>query len=104
MPSCEHQVGIVPGELLTARNWNSRLAAYIEQIEGPEGRETSDQMPAASEVQEFNFCPACGVRLDRVALGLMTFAESLAINYACSMLHVEDAISKDRTSRPGHTE
>lgn len=104
MPSCEHQVGVVPGELLTARNWNSRLAAYVEQLGGSDGRETSDQMSAAGEVQEFNFCPACGAQLDRVALGLMTFAESLAINDACSMLHAEDAISKDRTSRPGHTE
>lgn len=104
MPSCEHQVGIVPGQLVTARNWNNRLAAYIEQLRGSESYETSDQVSAAGEVQEFNFCPACGARLDRVALGLMTFAESLAINYACSMLHVEDAISDDRTSRPGHTE
>ena len=30
--------------------------------------------------QEFQFCPECGIYLDRVALGLMNYAETYEIN------------------------
>lgn len=80
MSLCEHPVGYVPHELVTAHDWNNRLAALIADIEQTKVHSQPDPSGVASGVLEFNCCPYCGVKLDRVALGLMTYAEAYLIN------------------------
>lgn len=90
MSACEHSVGYVPDELVTSRDWNSRLAAFAAKAENfnEDGKLAQTHHPVA--VQEFNFCPDCGERLDRVALGLLTFAEAYEINQASAMVCTDD--------------
>jgi len=81
MPACEHTVGLVPVDgLVTAREWNISLAAFIAKVE--QSNELGQAL-SADAVHEFQYCPACGARLDRVALGLMTYDESYTIHLAC---------------------
>lgn len=80
MSLCEHPVGYVSHQLVTAREWNNRLAAVIADIDETKARSQPDPSGVASGVLEFNYCPYCGMKLDRVALGLMTYAEAHLIN------------------------
>ncbi|HDS1721688.1 hypothetical protein NPS53_09260 [Pseudomonas putida] len=90
MPACEHTVGFVPNhDLVSASKWNITLAAFIAKA-----GDTIEpgHRPHPGVVHEFNFCPACGAELDRVALGLMTYEESYAIHLACSHLYKGDRL------------
>lgn len=90
MSACDHPVGTVLHELVKARDWNSRLAAYISgAAEFPEHGQ-QDQHPNLGGVQEFNFCPECGQPLDRVALGLLSYSEAFEIQETSNMVCTEE--------------
>lgn len=90
MSACEHPVGYVPDELVTARDWNSRLAAFVAKVEDFNERGQHSQIPHLGTVQDFEFCPACGQRLDRVALGLLTYSEAYEIHQARSLVCTQE--------------
>lgn len=79
MSACEHPVGYLQDVLVTASDWNTHLAAYVSQVELSSKIANSNLMPHGN-FQEFQFCPECGIYLDRVALGLMNYAETYEIN------------------------
>lgn len=90
MSACVHPVGYVPNELVTATEWNSRLAAFVAKVDDFNERGQRDQIPHPGAVQEFHFCPDCGQPLDRVAMGLLSYTEAYEIHQACKMVYTEE--------------
>lgn len=79
---CEHPVGYIPKTVVTAKHWNEKLLAFAAVIDDFNVRGQRDQISHPGFVQEAKFCALCGVKIDRVALGLLTYAEALAIHAA----------------------
>lgn len=80
MPAvCDHPVGFIPDELIKAENWNKRLVEFAEATDQFSKAGKTIQLDQPGRVIEFNYCPACGQLLDRVALGLLTFEEAFVV-------------------------
>lgn len=90
MSACEHTVGYVPEEMVTASSWNSRLAAFVAEVETVKVHGQSEPVPDPGTILEFHFCPDCGVKLDRVALGLLSYEEAHEIMQTNSLVSTGD--------------
>lgn len=90
MSACEHPVGTLLNELVYAREWNLRLAAYLCKPQAFLERDQHDQHPNPFAVHEFRFCPECGQLLDRVALGLLSYIEMVEVYKAINMIYTEE--------------
>ncbi|KQW19752.1 MULTISPECIES: hypothetical protein [Pseudomonas] len=88
MPAvCDHPVGYIPDELIKANDWNKRLIEFAKTIDEFNECGQSVQIEHPGYVSEFNYCPECGQRLDRVALGLLTFDEAFVVFTAHKRAH-----------------
>tara|TARA_R110002124_G_scaffold128157_2_gene288511 strand:+ start:715 stop:957 length:243 start_codon:yes stop_codon:yes gene_type:complete len=71
-------VGIISGNSLelNAEDWNSRLMDFMAVVDDFNVRGQRDQISHPGFVSEYKFCTLCGERLDREALGLLTYSEA----------------------------
>lgn len=70
---CDHPVGYIPDSDVKAKDWNEKLMAFVAKVDDFNVRGQRDQINHPGFTAEFKFCPDCGQRIDRAALGLLTY-------------------------------
>ena len=73
---CNHPVGYIQCAEVSAQDWNTELAKFMAVVDDFNVRGQRDQISHPGYVAEFTYCPVCGERLDRSALGLQTFFDA----------------------------
>lgn len=74
--SCAHHVGYIPPEDVSVEGWNDRLIAFVAKVDDFNVRGQRVQIPHPGFISEFKFCPNCGQKIDRQALGLLSYPDA----------------------------
>jgi hypothetical protein len=79
---CNHPVGYIPPEPVTAEDWNQKLGEFVDKVFDFNIRGQRDQINHPGFIQEFNFCPYCRHPIDRA--GLLTYHQAYDAHLAKS--------------------
>jgi hypothetical protein len=77
---CTHPVGYIPPTVVHAKDWNQKLAQFVEKVFDFNIRGQRDQINHPGFITEFTFCPECGTPIDRA--GLLTYPEAFDLHKA----------------------
>lgn len=95
---CDHSVGFIPHQAVTAKDWNQSLARFVSKVDDFYTRGQRDQINHPGFCKEFNFCPDCGDAIDRVALGLLSYSETFEFHAAAKMTEADIMSNTGSTS------
>lgn len=73
---CDHLVGYIPPADVKPAEWNNKLMAFIAKVVDFNERGQRVQINHPGFIIEFKFCPECGCKIDRQALGILSYSDA----------------------------